>query len=128
MAKLKKESSASVCGDTIVTILRQSETNHSYLKNYRKKLASILAKYADLLARSIVNLHSLHVESKPIHSNKLRVGNPHQVKRSLGLVQIQVVQILTFLITWDSTYKLNVYKDVRESELDVLLTWFIDFQ
>lgn len=128
MTRIQQDSSAATIGEAIVILLRQSETSHSYLKNYRKKFASILAKYADLLSRSIINMHSLHVETTPLVSNRLRVGKANQVKRRIRLEQVQLVQLATFMITWDIQYKLGVYKFISESALDVLTTWFIDCQ
>lgn len=116
------ENSALICGDIVLDVIDMVGYKHSFMKNYRKKVALLIDKYSSFIIRIVMNLHTMHKESGQIFQ-AARV----RIRRKMTREKLIIIKIITFLMSCvKEVPKLNFQNMLSEAPIDVLFTWFCD--
>ena len=122
MVKISQTNSSVVCGKLICKILDLTNIQTCYMKNYKKKLFTMLANHTHMIIKILMNIYSITKDT-----GKLVMAAKIRVTKKMTEEKIVVLKLLTQLLRNDYTFRLGVMDQISESPVDVLVTWFFDF-
>lgn len=113
LVKLRPLNSATVCGEIVSIVVGLCSREDSFFREYRKKLYSILAENLPFVCRLIISSFTLN--SDP---------GTQPRPRPLPLYCTLLVELVAFVVRWDSLYKGRCIAVVCETVWDIALEWF----
>lgn len=126
LIRISSENSAMICGEIVSIVLKMSNRDDSFFREYRKKLYEILDAYVYYLVRLILSSYSLPTE-RHVTSSNLKVKNLYKLSKVVGRHNILLLEILSFGVKWDKVYRRGFIENINEMVWEITMDWFFNY-